>query len=125
GKEAAEGEEAGGLIEAEADAELAGGGAQDAAAESRIEGAEALELEGYGGLSGGCADGAAAAADGFSGEKELGEKAAKLHLPTGFFFAGELGEDGEGLVEGGVFGAEEGKDGVSDAVAGEGGVGVG
>jgi hypothetical protein len=125
GEEAAQGEEAGGLVEAEADAELAGGGAEDAAAEGGVEGAEALELEGHGGLSGGGADGSAAAPDGFSGQQELGKEATKFHLPTGFFLAGELGEVGEGLVEGGVFLAQEGKDGVADAVAGEGGIAVG
>ena len=48
GGEAAEGEEAGGFVEAEARAELAGGGAEDAAAESGVERAEAVELAGYG-----------------------------------------------------------------------------
>jgi hypothetical protein len=67
GGEAGEGEEAGGLLEAEAGAELAGGGAEDAAAERGIEGAEAVDLEGEGLLAGGGGDGAAAAADGFAG----------------------------------------------------------
>jgi hypothetical protein len=125
GEEAAEGEQARGLIEAEADAELAGGCAEDAAAEGGVEGAETLEFEGYGGRAGSGGDGAAAPTDGFAGEEELGEETAKFHLPTGFFFAGELGEVGEGLVEGGILLAEEGEDGVADAVAGEGGVGVG
>jgi hypothetical protein len=37
-----EGEEAGGLVEAEAGSELAGGGTEDAAAEGGVEGAEAV-----------------------------------------------------------------------------------
>ena len=53
-------------------------------------------------LAGGGADGAAAAADGFAGEQELGQEAGELGLPAGLFFAGELGEVGEGVVEGGV-----------------------
>jgi hypothetical protein len=46
-------------------------------------------------------------------------------LPAGFFFPGEFGEVGEGLVERGILLAEDGEDGVADAVAGEGLVGVG
>ena len=46
GAETAEGEEAGGLVEAEARAELTGGGAKDAAAEGRVESAEAVEFDG-------------------------------------------------------------------------------
>ena len=125
GAKAAEGEEAGGLVEAEAGAELAGGGAEDAAAEGGVEGAEAVEFDGDGGLAGGGADGAASASDGFAGEKELGEEAAEFGLPAGLFFAGEFGEVGEGLVEVGVVGAELGEELVADAVAGVGGVGVG
>ena len=106
--EAAEGEEAGGFVEAETGAELAGGGAEDAAAEGGVEGAEALELDGDRGLGlAGCGgDGAAASADGFAGEEELGEDAGEFGLPAGLFFAGEFGEIGEGLVEGGILGAE-------------------
>ena len=121
----AEGEEAGGLVEAEAGAELTGGGAEDAAAEGGVEGAEAVEFDGDGGLAGSGADGAASATDGLAGEQELGEDAAEFGLPAGFFFAGELGEVGEGLVEVWVVGAELGEELVADAVAGEGGVGVG
>ena len=75
GAEAAESEEAGGLVEAETSAELACGGAEDSAAEGRVEGAEAVEFDGDGGLglAGGGADGAATSADGFAGEEELGE----------------------------------------------------
>ena len=73
--ESAEGEESGGLVEAEAGAELAGGGAEDAAAEGWVEGAETVEFDGYGGLAGGGADGAASSADGLAGEEELGEEA--------------------------------------------------
>jgi hypothetical protein len=50
-------------------------------------------------------------------------------LPAGLFFAGELGEVGEGLVEVWVVGAELvpelGEELVADFVAGEGGVSVG
>ena len=46
-------------------------------------------------------------------------------MPAGFFFAGEFGEVGEGLVKGGVEVAELGEKLVADAVAGEGGVGIG
>ncbi len=106
GDEAAEGEQAGGFGEADAGAEMAGGGAEDAAAEGEVQRAEALDLQGDGGGSGAGADGAAAATDGFAGEEELGEEAAELELPAGFVFAGELGEVGEGLVEAGVEVAE-------------------
>jgi hypothetical protein len=43
--ESAEGEESGGLVEAEAGAELAGGSSEDSAPEGGIEGAEAVELD--------------------------------------------------------------------------------
>jgi hypothetical protein len=76
GAETAEGEEAGGLVEGEAGAELAGGSAKDPAAEGGIEGAEAVEFDGNSGLAWGGADGSAAATDGFAGEEELGEDAA-------------------------------------------------
>jgi hypothetical protein len=66
--ESTESEEAGGFVEAETGAELAGGGAEDAAAKGGIEGAEAVELDGDGGFTGCSADGAAAATDGFAGE---------------------------------------------------------
>jgi len=94
GLEAAEGKEAGGLVEAEAGAELAGGGAEDSAAKGGVEGAEAVDFDGDGGFAGGCADGAASATDGLAGEQELGEEAAEFSLPAGFFFAGEVGEIG-------------------------------
>ena len=42
GAKSTEGEEAGGLVEAEAGAQLAGGGSDDAAAEGGIEGTEAV-----------------------------------------------------------------------------------
>ena len=76
GLEAAEGEEASGLVEAEARAELTCGSAEDSAAERRVESAEAVELDGDGGLglAGGGADGAASSADGFAREEELGEE---------------------------------------------------
>ena len=75
GTKSTEGEEAGGLVEAEAGSQLAGGGTEDAAAEGGVEGAEAVEFDGDGGLAGGGADGAATAADGLAGEQELGEDA--------------------------------------------------
>ncbi len=88
--EAAERKEAGGLVEAEASAELTGGGAEDAATEGGVESAKTIEFDGDVGLglAGSCADGAAASADGLAGEKELGEDAAEFGLPAGFFFAG-------------------------------------
>ena len=93
------------------------------AAEGWVEGTEAVELDGDGfGAVGGV--GAAAAADGFAGEEELREDALELGGPAGFFFAGELGEIGEGLVELGVFFAEEREDAVAEAIAGKGFVGV-
>jgi hypothetical protein len=75
GQKSTKGEKAGGFVEAESGAELAGGGAEDAAAEGRVERAEAVELDGYGGLAGGGADGASAAADGLAGEENLGQQA--------------------------------------------------
>ncbi len=125
GSKSTEGEEAGGLVEAETRAELAGGGTEDAAAKGWVEGAEAVEFDGDGGLAGSGADGAAASADGFAGQEELGEDAGEFGLPAGFFFAGEFGEVGERLVEVGIVGAELGKEFVADFVAGEGDVGVG
>jgi hypothetical protein len=110
GGESAEGEEAGGVVEAEAGPELTGGGAEDAAARGGVKGAKAFELDGDGGLGvpGSGADGAAAAADGFAGEEELGEDAGELGLPAGLFFAGEFGEVGQGVIERGIFLAQEG-----------------
>ena len=106
---------------------LAGCGAEDSAAKSWVEGAEAVEFDGdFGvGLAGGGADGAASASDGFAGEEELGEEAVEFCLPAGLFFAGQLGHVGEGLVEVWVVGAELGEELVADFVAGVGGVGVG
>ena len=88
GAEAAEAEEAGGFVEAEAGTELAGCGAEDTAAEGGVECAEAVELDGDCGLAGCGADGAASATDGFAGEKELGKEAIEFDLPAGLFFAG-------------------------------------
>jgi hypothetical protein len=86
----AEGEEAGGFVEAEAYAELAGSGTEDTAAKSWFEGAETVEFDGDGGLGlAGCgADGAAPATDGFAGEQDLREEPRELGLPAGLFFAG-------------------------------------
>jgi hypothetical protein len=76
GAKSTEGEESGGLVEAETGAELAGGCAEDASTEGGVEGAETVEFDGDGGLAGSGADGAATAADGFAGEKELREETA-------------------------------------------------
>ena len=48
GLKSTEGEEAGGFFEAEAGAQLAGGGAKDAAAEGGVEGAKAVDFDGQG-----------------------------------------------------------------------------
>jgi hypothetical protein len=88
GLKSTEGQEAGSLFEAEAGPQLAGGGTEDAAAESWVEGAEAVDFDGEGGFAGGGANGTATAADGFSGKDELGQEARKLGLPAGLFFAG-------------------------------------
>jgi hypothetical protein len=88
GLEAAEGEEAGGLVEAETGTEFAGGGTDDAAAKGGVEGAEAVEFDGDGRVAGGGADGAASAADRLSGQEKLREDFAEFGLPAVFFFAG-------------------------------------
>ena len=46
GERSTESEEAGGFVEAETGTELAGGGSEDAAAEGRVERAEAVEFDG-------------------------------------------------------------------------------
>ena len=68
GQKSTEGEEAGGLVEAEAGSELTGGGTEDAAAKGGVEGTEAVEFYRDGGLAWGGADGSATASDGFAGE---------------------------------------------------------
>jgi hypothetical protein len=68
GPETAEGEQPGGLVEAETSAELTGRGAEDTAAQGRVEGAEAVEFDRDGGLAGSGADGAASASNRFPGE---------------------------------------------------------
>jgi hypothetical protein len=75
GAKSTEGQEAGGLVEAETGAESASGGTEDAAAHGGVEGAKAIEFDGDGGFAGGGADGAATSADRFAGKKELGEDA--------------------------------------------------
>jgi len=125
GLEAGEGEEAGGFVEAEAGSDAAGRGAEDSAAEGWVEGTEAVEFDGDGGFAGGGADGAATSSDWFAGEQELREDSGEFGLPAGLFFSGEFGEVGKGLVYGGVEGSELGEEFVADAVASEGGVGVG
>lgn len=125
GDESGQGEQTGGVVEAESEAELTGGGSEDAAAEGGVEGPETVELDGDGGSAGSGGDGAAPSANGFSGEEDLGEDAGELGLPAGFFVTGELGEIGEGLVDGRVEGAELGHQLVADAIAGVGDVGIG
>jgi hypothetical protein len=121
----AKGKEARGLVEAQAHAELTGGGPDDPAAGGGVEGPDTGELDRDGGFAGDGGDGSAATAGGQAGEEELREEVVELGLPTGFFFAGKLSEVGEGLVERGVLLAKDWEDGVADAVAGEGLVGVG
>ncbi len=48
GLKSTEGEEAGGLFEAEPGAQLAGGGAEDSAAKGGVEGAEAVDFDAEG-----------------------------------------------------------------------------
>jgi hypothetical protein len=88
GTKSTQGKEAGGFVEAEARSKLAGGGTQDAAAESGIESSEPIELDGDRGLAGSGADGAATPTDGFAGEKELRKDSCEFSLPARFFFAG-------------------------------------
>ena len=125
GSKSTEGEEAGGLVEGKSGSKLTGGSSEDAATEGRVEGAETVEFDGDGGIAWGGADGAASATDWFPREKELGEDAVEFGLPAGLFFAGELGEVAEGLVERWIFVAEKGQNVMADAIAGEGFVGVG
>ena len=73
GLQAGQGEEADGFVEAEAGPEAPGGGAEDSAAQGWVEGAKAVQFDGDGSFAGGGGDGAAASADGFAGEEELGE----------------------------------------------------
>ena len=68
GTKSTESKEAGGLVEAEASPQLTGGCAQDAAAESGVEGAETVEFDGDGGLAWSGADGAASSTDRLTGE---------------------------------------------------------
>ena len=105
-------------------AELTGGGADDAAAECRVEGAEAVELYCKRRATRRRGVGAAAAADGGAWEEDLGEQAGEFDGPAKLFFAGKLGEVRECSVDRGIFGAEHGEDGVAEAIAGEGFVGV-
>jgi hypothetical protein len=55
----------------------------------------------------------------------LGEDACEFSLPAGFFFAGQFGEVGESLVDGGVEGSELRKQLVADTIASVDGIGVG
>src|SRR5437868_4250350 len=96
GRISTEGEEAGGFVEAEAGAQLTGGGSDDAATEGGVKSPEAVEFDGDGGLARGGADCSAASANGFAGEEKLGEDAGEFGLPAGFFFPGEFGEVGQG-----------------------------
>ena len=123
--QAAKGEEAGGLLKGERDAEGSDGGAQDAAAGGGFQRAKSLDFESDGGGTGGGGDGTATTADRLSRKKEVGEGAGEFRLPVGLFLAGEFGEVGEGSVEGGILGAQQGKDVVAEAVAGVDGIEVG
>ena len=91
GTKSTQGKEAGGFVEAEAGSKLAGSSPEDATAKGWIEGAEAVEFDGDGGLAGRGADGAAAPTDRFSGQKKLRQDFAEFGLPAGLFFAGEFG----------------------------------
>ncbi len=82
GREAGEGEDADGVVEGEAEAELTGSGAEDAAAKGGIEGMEAVELEGEGASAGSGRVTAAAAPNGGSREDELGEELIDFGLPA-------------------------------------------
>jgi len=125
-REAGEGEQAGGLVEGEARAELAGGSAHHAAAQGRVELAEAVDLEGDGvGFSGHGADRAPPSADWFAREEQLRQDAAELGVPARLIFAGQLGQVGQRLVDGRILCTQHGQDGVANAVAREGFVGVG
>src|SRR6185437_15845872 len=75
GQKSTQGKEAGGLVEAEAGSQLAGGGAEDATAKGGVEGAEAVELDGHGGLAGGGTDRAASTANRLTGQKKLWKQA--------------------------------------------------
>ena len=123
--EAGEGEQAVGLVKAEPGAKLAGSGAEDAAAERGVERAEAFDLKGERCLAGGGGVGPAAAADGLAGQDQVREDACEFGGPAGLFFAGDLGEVGEGAVDGRVLRPENRKDRMADAVASESFVGVG
>ena len=68
GWKSTQGEQASSFVEAEACAEVAGCGADDAAAQGGVEGAETIEFYRDGGLAGRGADGAASAAYRFAGE---------------------------------------------------------
>jgi hypothetical protein len=125
GAKSTKGEEAGGLVEAEAGPELAGGGTEETAAEGGVKDPKTVEFDGDGGFAGRGADGAASATDGLSGKKQLREDAVEFCLPAGLFFACQLGEVGEGLVEARVIDAELGEEFVADFIAGEGRVGIG
>ncbi len=122
---AAEGEQAGGLGEADVGSELAGGGAEDTAAKAAVEWSQAFDLDRDGCVGHSVADSASTAADGLAGKEERRQDAGELGLPAGLVFAGEFGQVGERSVEVGVELAELGEELVADAVTGEGGVGVG
>ena len=105
-------------------AELRGGVAEDAALESdglSGEGGD-VESEAFGAGSGA---GAASAADGTAREGELGGEAGGFSGQEGFFIAGQRRHVGKMLSELGVEGFELRQELVADAVAGEGGIGVG
>jgi hypothetical protein len=114
----------GGCVEVEADSELAGGGAEDAAAGGGFEGAEAVEFDSHCRRSGRGADRAPSPADGLAGKDDLGQQTAQFGMPVVLFFAGEFSKMGKCPVEVGVVIAEPGKQFMADAVAGVGGIDI-
>ncbi len=118
-------QQAGGLVEVEGGAELAGGGAEESADERGVEGAEAVEFDGERALTGQGGAGSAAAADGSAGEQEAGKDAVDFLLPVRLFVAGDGGRVAELVGDLGVEGRELRQELVADAVAGVGQVGVG
>jgi hypothetical protein len=116
--------EAGGFVEREARASLAGSRTQNTAAGGGIKGAEPFELDGDLKLAGSCADRASTTTDRFAGQQNLREQLSDSPLPVGFIIAGEIGEVGQGLVDGGVELAEKRHELMADAVSCVDGLGV-
>ena len=124
--EAAEGEEAGGLVEAEAGAELTGGGAEDAAAEGGVEGAEALELDGDEADSPGAVLTARPPPrTGLPGSRSWGRRRVSSVCQRDSSSRASSARLARVWSRDGFSARRSGQDGVADAVAGEGVVGVG